>query len=68
MESLTIEVQGMSCKHCVKSVTNALKELKSAKNVFVNLDGATATLEYDANEISIVDVRRAIKEAGYVPA
>ncbi|MDR0904581.1 MAG: cation transporter [Oscillospiraceae bacterium] len=68
MESLTIEVNGMFCKHCVKSVTSALKDLKSVKNVVVSLDDCTATLEYDADTITIVDVRRAIKDAGYVPA
>ncbi|MDR1271638.1 MAG: cation transporter, partial [Clostridiales Family XIII bacterium] len=41
----TIEVQGMSCDHCVQAVTKAATEA-GARDVKVDLAGGTATFSY----------------------
>lgn len=58
MKKITIE--GMSCMHCVKHVTNALETLGS--NVLVNLDNKNAILETNATNEEIIEL---IDEEGY---
>jgi copper chaperone CopZ len=59
-----IKVEGMSCGHCVKHVTNALAELEDASNIVVSLEKATA--EFDSN-LSIPDeqIKAVLDDAGY---
>jgi len=39
----TITVKGMSCQHCVASVTKALSDIEGVEDVQVNLEAAEAT-------------------------
>lgn len=39
----TIKIKGMSCQHCVASVTKALSEIEGISNVQVNLENGEAT-------------------------
>jgi copper chaperone len=54
----TIKVKGMSCQHCVASVTKALSQIEGISDVNVNLEAGEATF----NENSPVD-EQAIKDA-----
>lgn len=60
-----ITVGGMSCKHCVKAVTEAIKELDGVKKVKVSLEDGLATVEYDDQKVNPDAIKAAIKEAGY---
>lgn len=57
-----ILIEGMSCSHCVKHVTEALKDL-GAKGVEVNLEKKYALAE--VNNISDESIKSAIEDAGY---
>jgi copper chaperone len=64
----TISVSGMTCGHCISSVTEELTELKGVENVAVDLNAGgisevtiTSTLTLDPAEIG-----EAIAEAGYL--
>ena len=39
----TVKVKGMSCQHCVASVTKALSEIEGITDVQVNLEKGEAT-------------------------
>lgn len=59
-----INIEGMSCGHCVKHVEEALKEVAGVASVSVSLEGKYAAVEL----ISDVDdsvLKEAIEEAGY---
>lgn len=58
-----ILIEGMSCGHCIKHVSEALKEL-GAKDVEVNLDKNLATAEI-SEDITEEAIKEAIEEAGY---
>ncbi len=58
----TLTVEGMSCEHCQQSVADALAEVEGVTDVAVDLDGASATVEGDADEDALV---AAVDEAGY---
>ena len=43
-DSVHLNVTGMSCNHCVNSVTRALSEIAGVENVEVDLSGAKAVV------------------------
>jgi copper chaperone len=59
-----VTIEGMTCQHCVRHVTEALQELKGVKNVEVNLSTGRALIE---TEVELLDseIREAIDEVGY---
>ncbi|ALE07450.1 heavy metal transporter [Arthrobacter sp. ERGS1:01] len=64
----TVNVSGMTCGHCISSVTEELTELKGVQDVAVELNSGglsevtiTSTLTLDPAEIG-----EAIAEAGYL--
>jgi len=60
----TVRVKGMSCQHCVMSVTKALGQLEGIKNVQVDL--AKGEVRFDnSKEIALSRVEKAISDAGY---
>jgi copper chaperone len=65
--TVTVSVAGMTCGHCVRSVTEELTALPGVTDVRVALTtGATSTVTFTAAEpLSDEDIRAAIDEAGY---
>jgi Cu+-exporting ATPase len=63
----TFKVYGMSCKHCVKSVTDAISELEGVESVDVDLENEQATVIFDSDTIYLDDIRQAVTDAGYQP-
>lgn len=59
-----INIEGMSCEHCVKHVTNALNELDGIVNVSVDLQGKNAVVEA-VSDVPDAEITNAIDEAGY---
>ena len=65
MTKQVINVDGMSCEHCVKSVANAIKSLPGIGGVDVSLKKHTATVKFDENKTSLDGIKEAIREIGY---
>ena len=60
----TWTVTGMTCGHCVSSVTEEVSAVPGAKDVSVDL--ATGRLEVDSDQpLDDAAVRAAVAEAGY---
>jgi copper chaperone len=59
-----IKIQGMTCQHCVMSVTKALGSIPGIKNLRVDLVNGEATFENTQN-VSMSNIRKAVEEAGY---
>jgi Cu+-exporting ATPase len=65
MEKTTFPIQGMSCASCVKKVENALNGLQGVVRASVNFATERATVQYIPGAVSMIDFRKAVKEAGY---
>ena len=63
MEKVTLNVEGMSCNHCVNSVENAVKVVGAAASV--NLSAKTVAVEYDQAKVSLAAIKQAIEDQGY---
>ncbi|WP_151083939.1 heavy-metal-associated domain-containing protein [Nocardioides cynanchi] len=66
-QTQTWTVTGMTCEHCVASVTEEVAELPGVRSVDVLLAEGTVTVTADA-PLADDDVRRAVEEAGYALA
>jgi copper chaperone len=62
--SATFTVTGMTCAHCVASVTEELTALSGVTGVDVELAGGTVTVT-SGRELSTGEVAAAVAEAGY---
>jgi copper ion binding protein len=62
----TVKIQGMSCGHCVASVTEALGKIPGVSEVVVNLEKGEAS--YAATPaVSDEAVKKAIRDIGFTP-
>ena len=62
--SATYTVSGMTCEHCVASVSEEVLEIAGVTGVDVDLPTGTLTVTSD-RPVSEDDVRAAVDEAGY---
>jgi copper chaperone len=65
VENATINIEGMSCEHCVKAVTDAVTALPSVTDVAVDLDAGAASLTYEPEEVTLEAIKEAIEDQGY---
>lgn len=63
MEKLNLKVHGMSCGHCVASVSNALKRLNGVRILSVGV--GDASLAYEPGITTPDAIRQAVADAGY---
>ena len=64
-EEKVVNVQGMTCEHCVKHVTKALEKLPSIEQVKVSLENSQASFNYSPSQVTLANIRTAIEDAGY---
>lgn len=62
---MEIPVYGMTCEHCVRRVTKALENLPGTANVQVSLADSKARFGIEVGQTDLIEVRKAIEEAGY---
>ena len=62
MTTSTYTVTGMTCGHCVSSVTEEVTAVAGVTDVTVDLESGALTVTGDA---SADDVKAAVEEAGY---
>ena len=60
----TIKVKGMSCQHCVASVTKALSEIKGITDVQVNLEKGEAAFNQQS-PVAMDIIKSAITKIGF---
>ncbi|MDQ0380428.1 heavy-metal-associated domain-containing protein [Amycolatopsis thermophila] len=64
MTQQTYTVTGMTCGHCVASVTEEVGEIPGVTDVAVDLPTGTVTVTSE-QELTTDAVRAAVEEAGY---
>lgn len=62
-QTIELTVTGMTCDHCVNSVTNALKEVPGVTGATVDLEGKSARVEGDS--LDTAKLIAAVEEEGY---
>jgi len=65
MAKVAIQIQGMTCNHCVMRVQKALAELPGVRKAAVTLQPGQATVEYDEGAVTPGQMAAAVARAGY---
>ena len=65
METVEVNVEGMDCQGCVKSVTRMLYGVAGVASVDVSLEQGRARVTYDPAKAGPAEFKRAIERAGY---
>ena len=63
MNKIDLEIEGMSCEHCVAAVSEALGELPGVSVDAVRV--GAAHVQYDPGQVSPEQITLAIEDAGY---
>ncbi|MGE5583521.1 MAG: copper chaperone CopZ [Bacillota bacterium] len=64
-EITNLTVEGMSCQHCVNSITKAVGSLRGVAEVNVDLKGKKVTVGYDPQAVTLQNIKDTIENQGY---
>ncbi|SDC45181.1 copper chaperone [Pelagirhabdus alkalitolerans] len=65
MKAVTLNVSGMNCAHCKKSVESSLESFDSVDNISVNLETGHVSFKYDETSTDLNELTEAIEDQGY---
>ncbi|GGA31148.1 copper ion binding protein [Paenibacillus physcomitrellae] len=63
MKTVTLQVEGMSCNHCVKAVEGAVQEAGATGKV--DLAAKKVDVTYDDSKLDLAKIKEAIEDQGY---
>ncbi|WP_129599097.1 heavy metal translocating P-type ATPase [Anaerophilus nitritogenes] len=67
MKKEMLKINGMTCAACAKASERVVKKLDGVQEVSVNFATEKMSLEYDEDKVKLLDIKEAIKKAGYTP-
>ncbi|MFJ5623080.1 copper chaperone CopZ [Peribacillus loiseleuriae] len=65
MKNITLNVQGMSCGHCVHSIEVSVGQLAGVEQVKANLADAQVEVAFDETQVSLEQIKETIDDQGY---
>jgi len=65
LKKTTIKIDGMSCQHCVKTVTDVMMGIDGVSQVKVNLKKGEARLKFERDLLDLELLETAIVTAGF---
>ena len=65
METLILNIEGMTCGGCVKSVTRILENTQGVVKAEVSLENKNAVIEFDPAKTNPDALIEAIEDGGY---
>ncbi len=64
-ETKVLNVEGMSCMHCVGAVKQSVGSLPGVAKVEPDLASKTVKVEFDDDKVKLNDIKAKIEDAGY---
>ncbi|MCH9699002.1 MAG: cation transporter [Gammaproteobacteria bacterium] len=64
-QSITLDVQNMTCAMCKITLKKALNKVDGVQNIDVDFDAKTATVAFDPNKTSTEAIIKATTNVGY---
>lgn len=65
MEKVILNVEGMSCGHCVKAVEGSVGALNGVSSVKVDLENKKVDVEFNKDEVTLETIKETIDDQGY---
>ncbi|MCX7834162.1 MAG: heavy metal translocating P-type ATPase [Ignavibacteria bacterium] len=66
-KKIQLDIIGMNCTNCAKSIQTYLEKLEGIKTVQINFTTETAEIIFDKKKISLDTIKESIKKLGYTP-
>lgn len=60
-----LNVEGMSCMHCVNAVKQSVGSLPGVTRVEPDLAGKKVLVEFEDDKVKLEDIKEKIEDAGY---
>jgi copper chaperone len=64
-QTLNLNVEGMSCQHCVHAVKSSVSALTGVDTVEVSLEKKLVTVGFDPAATNLQSIKSAIEDQGY---
>jgi Cu+-exporting ATPase len=64
-EKITLQIGGMSCISCAKTIENTLGYYEGVYKATLNFATEKLTVEYNPQQISVASIKKIIKDVGY---
>ena len=61
----TIDIEGMTCEHCVQTVKKALEDLPGVESADVSLEKGSAVVRYSDATVHLDKLVKAVNDVGY---
>lgn len=65
MTKAILNVDGMSCEHCVKAIKKAVSALPGVSDVSVDLSAKTVAVDHDPAQSTLDKIKNEIEDQGY---
>ena len=65
MKQELVKVEGMTCQHCLQTITDALKNISGLNGIDVDLDKKEVNVRFDENETSLQEITNKIIQIGF---
>jgi copper chaperone len=62
---VTLQVQGMSCGHCVNAVESNVGKLEGVDQVKVHLESGKVEVSFDKEKVTVEKIKETIDDQGY---
>lgn len=67
-ETVTLNVQNMSCAACPITIKKALEQVPGVRNVKIDFEKKTATVRLDPDHVNVASLIKATADAGFPSA
>jgi P-type Cu+ transporter len=64
-EKVVLQIGGMSCINCAKSIEKALGHHEGVYNAVVNFAAENVSIEYNSQQISLPSIKKIVQDSGY---
>lgn len=64
-EKTVVQIEGMSCGHCVMRVEKGVKAMPGVISVQIDLAKKEGTFEFDPAQVTVDAIKAKINEVGY---
>ena len=64
-QTQTLNVEGMSCMHCVNAIKNSVGSLPGVSKVEVDLNGKKVAVDFESDQVTLDQIKAQIEDAGY---
>ncbi|MTH51931.1 copper chaperone CopZ [Bacillus mangrovi] len=60
-----LQVEGMSCQHCVKAIEGSVGQLSGVESVKADVQAGTVAVSFEPGSVTLDEIKETIDDQGY---